>query len=104
MTRFRLVRDRHRTVALAVLHGNRIFSYVPNLKAFIYDGPMSVDYLVDRDMTYEPVNASDAAEIIEQGEIGWLDDQIFMDLLTELSTESRRLTPDEVLGSADQIR
>jgi len=98
-----LVKDGERTVTLAAEHNNRLYAYVPNFDAFIYDDPMSVDYLIDREMTYEPVAATEAASIVKAGKIGRLDGRVFKDLLDELGAEKRRLSPAEVLGAAVAI-
>lgn len=95
-----LVKDGDRTVTLATEHNNRLYGYVANLDAFVYNGPMSIDFLVDRRMTYELVDADAAAAIVKAGTVGRLDGRIFKDLLDELRAETRRLDPNEVLGAA----
>lgn len=99
MTALYLVRDGDRTVSLAAERDGKLHVFIPNLDAFVYNKPMSVDFLIDRNMTYEPVTAPAAAEIINEGVIGKLDGRSHKTLLDWARAEPRRLDPAEVLGA-----
>ena len=101
MSALYLVKDGDRTVVLAVERDGRIYGYIPNLKAFVYNKPMSVDFLIDREMTYEPVTAGVAADIIAKGVIGKIDGRTNKFLLDEMKAETRRIQPAEILRAND---
>jgi DNA-binding NarL/FixJ family response regulator len=96
-----LVKDGDRTVVLAAERDGRIYGYIPNVDAFVYNKPMSVDFLIDRDMDYEPVTASDAADIIAKGVIGKINGRTNKFLLDEMKAETKRIQPAEVLRAND---
>lgn len=96
---FYLVQDRERKVALALEHDGRLYCYVPNVEAFVYNAPMSHDFLIDRNMNYEPIATSAAADIVESGVIGRVDGRTNELLLGWAEGETRRLDPRAVLGS-----
>ncbi|MGV0772887.1 hypothetical protein [Mycobacterium syngnathidarum] len=96
---FYLVQDGERKVALALEHDGRLYCYVPNVEAFVYNEPMSHDFLIDRDMNYEPIGASAAADIVKSGVIGRVDRHTNELLLGWAEGETRRLDPRAVLGS-----
>ncbi len=99
MSALYLVKDGNRTVALTAERDGRLHCYVPNVDAFVYNKPMSVDFLIDREMDYEPVTAQDAAAIIKEGAIGKINGRTNKSLLDWAKGETRRLDPAEVLGS-----
>lgn len=99
MSALYLVRDGNRTVSLAAESDGKLHVFIPNIGAFVYNKPMSVDFLIDRDMNYEPVTAQAAAEIINEGVIGKLDGRSHKSLLDWARAEQRRLDPAEVLGA-----
>ncbi len=99
MSALYLVKDGDRSVVLAVERDGRIYGYIPNLDAFVYNKPMSVDFLIDQDMTYEPVTAGAAAGMIAKGAIGKIDGRTNKFLLDEMKAEVRRIQPAEVLGA-----
>lgn len=96
-----LVNDGDRAVALAAEHDGKLYSYVPNIDAFVYNKPMSIDFLIDQNMTYEPQAPKQAGEIIKAGVIGKIDSTNTY-LLDHMKAETDRLTPAEVLGMTPQ--
>ncbi len=92
-----LVRDDERTIWLATEHDNRLYVYVANLKSFVLNQPLSVDFLIDRDHTYEPVDAKTAAEVIAAGRIGKIDVRSNGWLLEHFRAEPHQLDSEEVL-------
>lgn len=95
-----LVKDGDRTVVLATEREGKIYGYIPNLETFVYNRPMSVDFLIDRDMTYEPIGAETAADIIKAGTIGRIDGRTNKFLLDHFRQEQRRIEPTEVVSAA----
>jgi hypothetical protein len=98
MSALYLVRDGDRTVALAAEQNGKLYCYIPNVDAFVYNKPMSVDFFFDREMDYEPVTAQEAADIIKDGTIGKIDGRSNRSLL-DWATVGTRLSPAEVLGA-----
>ena len=100
MSALYLVKDDDRTVVLAVEREGRCYGYIPNLDAFVYNKPMSVDFLIDQEMADEPVTADVAADIIGKGVIGKINGRTNKFLLDEMKAEERRLEPAEVLEAS----
>lgn len=94
-----LVRDGARTFTLAVEHNEKLFCYVPNVHAFVYNGPLSVDFLIDHNHRYDPISTQEAAQIVGAGRIGWIDADTSDTLMEWATSEPRRLRPEEVFGS-----
>ena len=92
-----LVRDGDRTVALVAEQNGKLHCYIPNVDAFVYNEPMSVDFFIDREMDYEPVTAQDAASIIKEGTIGTIDARNRS--LLDWAKAATRLSPAAVLGA-----
>jgi hypothetical protein len=65
-----LVRDGERTIWLATEHDNRLYVYVANLKTFVLNRPLSADFQIYRDHTYEAVDTKRAEELIAADLIG----------------------------------
>ena len=95
-----LVKEDDRTVILAVESEGRLYGYVPNVAAFVYNKPLSTDFLIDRNLTYTPVTADEAAEIIKAGKIGKIDGRTNKFLLDHTKAETRRIDPTEVLDAS----
>lgn len=71
----------------------------PNMSSFVYNKPMSVDFQIDHGMTYERVSADTAADIVRAGSVGQIDEQTNRFLLDAMRAETRRINPEEVLGT-----
>lgn len=99
MSALYLVKDGDRTVALTAEQDGKLHCYVPNVDAFVYNKPMSADFLIDREMDYEPVTPQQAADIIKEGTIGKIDGRTNKSLLDWAKAETRRLDTAEVLGA-----
>ena len=99
MSALYLVKDGDRTIALAAEHDGKLHCYVPNVAAFVYNKPMSTDFLIDQEMNYEPVTPQEATDIIKEGAIGKIDGRTNKSLLDWAKAETRRLDPAEVLSS-----
>lgn len=99
MSALYLVRDEDRTIALVAENEGKLFAYVPNVDAFVYNKPMSVDFLIDRNKQYEPIDGPAAAEIIHEGKIGKIDRRTSKTLMEWATTEQRRLNPTDVLDA-----
>ncbi|MBU8820360.1 hypothetical protein KL864_31250 [Mycolicibacterium goodii] len=103
MSALYLVKEGDRAVILAAERDGRLYGYIPNVAAFVYNKPMSVDFLIDRDMTYQPVDHDEAAAIIKAGQIGKINGRTNKFLLDRAKAETRRLDPVEILG-ANRLR
>lgn len=99
MSALYLVRDGDRTIALAAESDGKLFAYVPDVDAFVYNKPMSVDFLIDRNKQYEPIDGPAAAQVIHEGKIGKIDRRTSKTLLEWATTEQRRLNPTDVLDA-----
>ncbi|MBU8820725.1 hypothetical protein KL864_33185 [Mycolicibacterium goodii] len=99
MSALYLVKDGDRAVILAAECDGCLYGYIPNVAAFVYNKPMSVDFLIDREMTYQPVDHDEAAAIIKAGQIGLIDGRTNKFLLDHAKAETRRLDPSEILGA-----
>lgn len=99
MSALYLVKEGDRAVILAAERDGRLYGYVPNVNAFVYNKPMSVDFLIDRNMTYQPVDADEAAAMIKAGQIGKINGRTNKFLLDRAKAETRRIDPTEILGA-----
>lgn len=99
MSTLYLVKEGDRSVILAAERDGRLYGYVPNVNAFVYNKPMSVDFLIDRNMTYQPVDTDEAAAIIKAGQIGKINGRTNKFLLDRTKAETRRIDPIEILGA-----
>lgn len=95
MSTLYLVKEGDRSVILAAERDGRLYGYVPNVNAFVYNKPMSVDFLIDRNMTYQPVDTDEAAAIIKAGQIGKINGRTNKFLLDRTKAETRRIDPIE---------
>lgn len=103
MSALYLAKDSERTVWLAVEQDGKLYGYVPNVEAFVYNEPMTLDFLIDRELSYDPITAEAAADVIHTGVIGRIDGRTNKYLLGVVAAETRRLMPADVLG-ANAIR
>lgn len=94
-----LVKDGDRTVVLAAERDGKLYGYVPNVEAFVYNKPLSVDFLIDQSMTYEPQTAEQAAAIIKAGIVGKINGRTNKFLVDHMKAETNRMTPAEVFGA-----
>ena len=99
MSELYLVKDGPRTVTLAAERDGKLYAFVPNVSSFVYNKPMSVDFQIDRGMTYEPVSTDTAASIVRAGSVGKIDERTNKFLIDEMRAEARRISPDEILGA-----
>ncbi|MCT7371962.1 hypothetical protein [Mycolicibacterium llatzerense] len=99
MSALYLVHDEDRTIALVAEDDGKLFAYVPNVDAFVYNKPMSVDFLIDRNKQYEPIDGPAAAQIIHEGKLGKIDRRTSKTLMEWATTEPRRLSPTDVLDA-----
>lgn len=95
-TSFYLARDGHRVAWLVAVQGYDAWSaaaygYVPDLEAFVFNRPLTMDFCVDREMAYEPITTDQAARIVDAGQIRRLDGAGMHDLLDEMRSEPRKL-------------
>ncbi|UBV15338.1 hypothetical protein [Mycolicibacterium fortuitum] len=93
-----LVKDGNRAVVLAAERDGKLYGYVPNVDAFVYNKPLSADFLIDQSMTYEPQTAEQAATIIKAGVVGKIDGSTNKFLLDRMNDETNRISLTEVLG------
>ncbi len=89
--RFYVVRDGERVAWLATAQADRLYVYVPSWRAFVYNGPLSVDYLFDREMAYDSVTAATASQLAAAAA------EPPDGVLAKLRAESRRIPADTVL-------
>lgn len=94
-----LVTDGDRPVVLATEHDGVLYGYVPNVKAFVFNAALTVDFLVERIMRYEPISAAQAAVIIKAGTVGKINGRTDRKKLEAIRAESRRLAPTDVLDA-----
>lgn len=94
---FYLARDGDRALAVAAELNGRLFCYVPNVQAFIYNKPLTVDFLIDRNKQYDRITADEAAQIAAEGYVGRINDDDITTLTEWATTEPQRLDPEEVL-------
>jgi hypothetical protein len=97
MSEFYLVKDAQRIVSLAAEREGKLYAFVPNVRSFVYNKPMSVDFQIDREMNYEPVSTDTAASIVRDGSIGEIDESTNKFLLDHMKAETRRINPEEIL-------
>jgi hypothetical protein len=95
-TSFYLARDGDRVSWLVAVQGYDAWSasaygYVPDLEAFVFNRPLTMDFCIDREMAYEPITADQAATIVDAGQIKRLDDIGMHDRLDEMRSEPRKL-------------
>ena len=98
-----LVKERERLVALAAERDGQLYCYVPNLDAFVYNKPMSIDFLIEQTMTYEQQSVEAAAGIDDAGIVGMIDGHTNKYLLDCVKAEPRRLTLAQVLGASTLV-
>ncbi len=84
-----LVHSGERTIWLAAEHNNRLYCYVQNLNAFVRNNPLSVDFLIDRDHTYEPIDVARARDVMEAGRVGRIEG-LLQEQVTQLVTRPDR--------------
>lgn len=104
MSALYLVNDHDQTLWLAAERDGKLYTYVPNVGEFVYNQPLSVDFLIDRNLTYTPIDTGQAATIITAGTIGKIDGRSNRFLLDHFRTEPRTLNPGEVLGANPRRR
>jgi hypothetical protein len=100
-TSFYLARDGDRICWLVAVQGDdpwnaAAYGYVPDLAAFVFNGPLTRDFRVDRELAYDTITADQAAQVIDAGQIRRLDDAGLHDLLEEMRSEPRKLALDLV--------
>lgn len=96
---FYLVYDGGRVVALAAKIDGRLFCYVPNADTFVYNKPISVDFMIDRNKRYVRVDLCEAVHIITEGRIGRVNDRDSTTLTDWAYCEPQRLSRADVLGA-----
>ncbi|MGD9622258.1 MAG: hypothetical protein AB7G47_19715 [Mycolicibacterium sp.] len=104
MSALYLVNDHDRTIWLAAEHDGKLYSYIPNVEEFVYNQPLSADFLIDRNLTYTPIDTAQAATIITTGTVGKIDGRSNRFLLDHFRSEPRKLNPTEVLGASPRLR
>lgn len=78
-----------------------IYTYVPNLGAFVRNSGLYQDFYWDMEANYRPVDAEEAARIVEEGRVGRLDARTHQRaLLDRLSKIEDRKDPGELLGGS----
>jgi Z1 domain len=103
MSALYLVKDGDRIVRLAVERAGKLYGYVPNVEEFVYNKSMTTDFLVDRDLSYEPISVDEATRIIDGGEIGRINASTNQLRLAQVNGENRRLNVNEVLATNDVL-
>lgn len=93
-----LVKDGDRSVVLAAERDGKLYGYVPNVEAFVYNKPLSVDFLIDQNLTYEPQTAEQAIAIINAGAVGKINGITNKFLLDRMNEETNRISLAEALG------
>ncbi|MCT7373123.1 MULTISPECIES: hypothetical protein [Mycolicibacterium] len=96
---FYLVKDGTRIQALAAHVDGRLFCYVPDVDAFVYNKPLSVDFMVDRNKTYNHIDVTQARRIMAEGCIGAVGDRGSQTLIDWAYGEPHRLGASEVLDA-----
>ena len=99
-----LAKQADRAVWLAAEHDGALYGYVPNVNAFVYNKALTLDFLIDRDLRYEPLTAAEAATIIAAAVIGRIDARSNRDRLADIKAQKRRLSVNDVLGSSARLR
>jgi hypothetical protein len=99
---FYLAKDGDRTIALTAERDGKLFCYVPNFQMFIYNKPLSVDFLIDRNHHYDRISSRDAAQIIRRGLVGRIDDRASNTLMEWATSEPQRLNPEDVFGDGSR--
>lgn len=100
-TAFYLARDDARICWLVAVQGDdpwstAAYGYVPDLAAFVFNQPLTMDFCFDRELAYDAITAAQAAQVIEAGQTRPLDDAGLHDLLEEMRSEPRKLALDLV--------
>ena len=94
-----LVSEGSRTIWLAAERDHRLYVYVPNFGAFVYNDALTLDWQIDRDLTYASVTVQTAADIIAAGKVGKIDERTNKYLLDTMRAETRRLQVTDALGA-----
>lgn len=77
----------------------RIYAYVPNTGLFHHHRPLGADFYWDRELTYTPIDATRAHEIIAAGVLGKLDGRSHADLIAAFQADPEPRGVAEVLGA-----
>ncbi|WP_020099412.1 hypothetical protein [Mycobacterium sp. 360MFTsu5.1] len=93
-----LVRDDDRIQALVAQVDGKLFCYVPDVDEFVYNKPLTADFLINRDKRYDRIDVAEALQLIEEGCIGRIDDHGSQTLMDWAVYQPQRLRPREVLG------
>jgi hypothetical protein len=94
-----LVRDGDRTIWLATEHNGRLYVYVANLNTFVRNNPLSLDYLIDRNHTYQRIDLAEATKVMNAGRVGRIDPRWNGWLIEHFRNEPDQLQLDDVLGT-----
>lgn len=95
-----MAKDDGRAVWLVAEHDGKLYAYVPNVKAFVYNKALTTDFFIDRDLHYEPATTHEAAAIIDTAVIGKIDAHSNRERLADIQAETRRLHLTDVLDTS----
>lgn len=89
-------------VAYEDLAQENLYVYVPNTGRFHLNDPLSVDYYVDQELSYQPITPAEAAAAIKAGVVGRIDERRKGFLVDQFRADdpSRTLTVEKALGAA----
>lgn len=97
-----LVRDGDREVWVAAEREGRMFTYVANTGRFQRNKPVGSDFLMEREMAYEPLTPEQARAKMDAG-VGRLDERTMGPILDQFrADDAEYLSVEDVFGAQPQ--
>ncbi|WBQ07039.1 hypothetical protein [Kribbella sp. CA-293567] len=94
-----LVKERDRSVWVAALASEVMYSYVANTGKFHDNLALRNDFYMERHFTYTEIGSAEARNLIG-ADLGRLDEDDYADVLAEWRADPKPLDPAEVLSMA----
>jgi hypothetical protein len=87
-----------RTLWLAALAGEDIYTYVPNTAKFHRNAGLRDDYFMERELQYDDIGVAEARELLDDG-LPELDEERMADPLREWRADPEALDPETVFAA-----
>ncbi|MEV8375568.1 hypothetical protein AB0P21_22720 [Kribbella sp. NPDC056861] len=94
-----LVKERDRSVWVAALANEVMYSYVPNTGKFHDNLALRNDFYMERHFSYDEIGSAEARRLIDDG-LGRLDEAAYAEALVGWRADPKPLDPAEVLSMA----
>lgn len=95
-----LVKDDSRPLWVAHMTEDVLmYVWVPNTRHFHLNKGLTHDFCWDQELTYEPITAEAARELLDEGTVGKLDRRKKQAQLERYAADEAALTAEDVLGS-----